>query len=96
MLAAEADALEMPAYQASAAEVGLDAVDVRRRAGPEAKLHFILRPAHPDLAGGTETVEAARRLKAVNPAGIAFYNYGHVRLAGLAHAKAAIEVLAAP
>jgi hypothetical protein len=29
-------------------------------------------------------------------AGIAFYNYGHIRLASLAHVKAALEALATP
>jgi hypothetical protein len=95
LLAERADALEILAYQPSAAEVGLDAFDSRRRAGDDATLHFILRPAFPDLANGAETVEAARRLKAVGLAGIAFYNYGHFRLAGLEHAKAAIEALEA-
>ena len=57
MLAAAADALEIPAYQASAGEVYLDAWDVRRRAGDDAALNFILRPSHPDLANGAETVQ---------------------------------------
>jgi hypothetical protein len=96
MLAARADALEIPAYQASAEEVAIDAWDVRRRAGDDATLHFILRPAHPDLANGAETVQAALRLKEVGLDGIAFYNYGHMRLAGLRHAKAAIGALTTP
>jgi hypothetical protein len=93
MLAAAADALEIPAYQASAEEVWLDAWDVRRRAGDDAALNFILRPSHPDLANGAETVAAARRLQEVGMAGIAFYNYGHIRLASLAHIKAALDAL---
>jgi hypothetical protein len=52
-----------------------------------------LRPGHPDLANGAETVAAARRLKEIGLAGLAFYNYGHLRLAGLEHARAALEVL---
>jgi hypothetical protein len=93
ILAAAADALEIPAYHASAEEVYVDAWDVRRRTGDDAALNFILRPSHPDLANGARTVEAALRLQQVGMAGIAFYNYGHVRLASLAHVKAALAAL---
>jgi hypothetical protein len=93
-LAGVADALEMPAYQPSAAEAHLNAWHARRQAGPDAPLNFILRPAHPDLADGAETAAAALRLKEVGMAGIAFYNYGHLRLKSLdriAEALAAID-----
>jgi hypothetical protein len=93
MLAGVADALEVPAYQPSAEEAFLDAWHIRARAGEAAPLHVILRPSFPDLAGGAETAAAARRLKQVGLAGLAFYNYGHIRLAGLAHIKAALAVL---
>lgn len=93
LLARAADALEVPAYHASAAEVGLDAWDVRRRAGDDAKLHFILRPSFPDLANGAETVAAVRALQPIGPAGLAFYNYGHLRLASLEHVKAALATM---
>ena len=69
---------------------------MRRRAGEDAALRFILRPGHPDLANGAETAGAARRLQQVGMAGIAFYNYGHFRLTSLAHVKAALEALATP
>jgi hypothetical protein len=93
LLAKVADALEVPAYQPSAEEAFLDAWHVRARAGDEAPLHFILRPSFPDLAAGAETAAAARRLKEVGLAGLAFYNYGHIRLASLAHIKEALAVL---
>jgi hypothetical protein len=93
MLAGVADALEVPAYQASAEEAFLDAWHVRARAGDDAALHFILRPSFPDLARGAETAAAARRLKEVGLAGLAFYNYGHIRLASLAHIQKALAVL---
>jgi hypothetical protein len=93
MLADAADALEIPAYQASAEEAFVDAWHVRTRAGDDAPLHFILRPSFPDLAAGRETAAAARRLKQVGLAGIAFYNYGHIRLASLAHIQEALAVL---
>jgi len=93
MLAGAADALEVPLYQPSAAEAWLSAWDVRRRAGDAAALNFILRPGFPDLANGAETVAAVRRLQALHPAGIAFYNYGHLRLASLEHIAAALALL---
>jgi hypothetical protein len=93
LLATAADALEIPAYQASAEEVYVDAWDIRRRAGDDAALNFILRPGHPDLADGAETTAAALRLRTIGMAGIAFYNYGHLRLAGLRHVKAALAAL---
>jgi len=93
MLARAADALEIPAYHPSAAEVGLDAWDVRRRAGDDAKLHFILRPSFPDLGNGAETAAAVRALQPIGPAGLAFYNYGHIRLKSLEHVKAALAGL---
>ena len=83
-------------YKPSAAEAFLDAWHVRARAGDAAALHFILRPSFPDLAAGAETVAAARRLKEVGPAGLAFYNYGHIRLASLAHIRGALAVLDEP
>jgi hypothetical protein len=93
LLAAAADALEVPAYQPSAEEAFLSAWHVRTRAGEAATLNFILRPSFPDLANGAETVAAALRLKEVGMAGIAFYNYGHLRLASLERIKAALAAL---
>jgi hypothetical protein len=94
LLANAADVLEVPAYQPSAEEVFLSAWHVRERAGPDATLHFILRPSFPDLANGAETVAAALRLKEVGMAGLAFYNYGHLRLTSLERIKAALAALA--
>ena len=62
------------------------------RAGPDAKLNFILRPTYPDLADGAETVAAAKALKQAGAAGIAFYNYGHMALASLDHVREALKV----
>ena len=83
LLAKVAHAIEMPAYQPSAAAAHLNAWHTRRQAGADATLNFILRPAFPDLANGAETAAAARLLKDVGMAGIAFYNYGHLRLKSL-------------
>lgn len=93
LLAGAADALEVPAYQPSAEEVFLSAWHVRERAGKDATLNFILRPSFPDLGNGAETVAAALRLKEVGMAGLAFYNYGHLRLASLERMKAALAAL---
>ena len=93
LLAGVADALEVPAYQASAEEAFLCAWHVRERAGEDATLNFILRPSFPDLANGAETVAAALRLKEVGMAGLAFYNYGHLRLTSLERIKAALAAL---
>jgi hypothetical protein len=93
LLAGVADALEVPLYQPSAEEAYLSAWDTRRRAGGEADLHFILRPSFPDLANGADTAAAVRRLRPLRPAGIAFYNYGHLRLTSLDHVGAALAGL---
>jgi hypothetical protein len=91
LLAAAADGIDVCFYEPSAAAVRDDLFDVRQRIGPNARLSAILRPTHPDLAGGTETVAAARALKAGGVEGLAFYNYGHWRLAALDHVKAAFS-----
>jgi hypothetical protein len=93
MLARAADALEIPADQASAADVYLDAWDVRRRAGDDATLHFMLRPSHPDRADGADPVEAARMLEQIGMAGIAFYEYGQIRPASFGQIKAVLAAL---
>jgi hypothetical protein len=91
-LAEVADVLEIPAYEPSAEAVAVDAGDVRRRAGADAKLNFILRPTYPDLADGAETVAAAKLFKDAGAAGIAFYNYGHMALGALDHVREALKV----
>jgi hypothetical protein len=94
LLAEAADAIELPAYQPSAEDAFADAWRVRGQIG-DAPLHVILRPGFPDLGGGAETVAAARRLKTLGLAGLAFYNYGHLRLTSLDHIRAALEELGA-
>jgi hypothetical protein len=93
MLARAADALEIPADQTSAAEMRVDARDVRRRAGDDAALRFILRPSDHDRADGAALVEAALALKQIGLAGIAFYDDGQIRPVSLAHIKAALAAL---
>jgi hypothetical protein len=93
MLAAAADALEIPADQAGAAEVYVDAWDVRRRAGDDAALRFIFGLGQPDRADGAEMIEAALRLKQIGMSGIAFYDYGSIRPASLGSVKAVLSAL---
>jgi hypothetical protein len=93
MLARAADALEIPADQASVADLYVDTRDVRRRAGDDAALRFMLRPSHPDRADGVDPVEAALALKQIGMAGIAFYDYGEIRPASLGQVKAVLAAL---
>jgi hypothetical protein len=93
VLARAADALEIPADQAGAVDPYVDAWDVRRRAGDDAALHFMLRPSHPDLADGADPVEAVLELKQIGMAGIAFYDCGQIRPASLRQMKAVLTAL---
>ncbi|MBW2472061.1 MAG: hypothetical protein JRE18_08290, partial [Deltaproteobacteria bacterium] len=92
MLGAVADHLDVCFYEPSAAAVAADLFDVTQRLGGTAKLGAILRPTHPDLAGGGETAVAATTLKRAGLQGLSFYNYGHWRLGALDHVKAAFAV----
>ncbi len=96
LLGEAADRVEICFYEPSAAAIAADLFDVRQRLGDAARLNAILRPTHPDLAGGTETVAAARLLKAAGAEGLAFYNYGHWRLTALDHVRAAFAAWSAP
>jgi hypothetical protein len=90
LLAGAADRIEVCAYEPSAAEVAADIADARERAGPRARLNAILRPHHPDLAGGAEAAAAARALRAAGCEGVAFYNYGHWRPGALDRVREAL------
>ena len=59
LLAGSSDALEIWPTRPALRRCGW-MWDVRRRVGDDARLHFILRPGFPDLAGGGETTPAAR------------------------------------
>jgi hypothetical protein len=93
MLARAADALEIPADPASPKELYGDAWDVRRRAGDDAALRFILSPSDHDRADGAAIVEAARTLKQIGMAGIAFYDGGSISTASLRRIKAVLAAL---
>ena len=93
MLAAAADALEFPVYGANAEEAYLEAQDVRRRAGDAAVLRCILRPPLRDDGDGTAIRDTVLELKRIGLAGIAIYDYHHIRRAGLSPVKAALDAL---
>jgi hypothetical protein len=82
-LANTAGIIEACFYEPSAERVRADAWDVQRRLRGAGKLRGILRPAHPDLKSRGEVVAAVEGLKAAGITDIAFYNYGHLRPAGL-------------
>ena len=66
---------------------------MRRRAGDDTALRFVLRPGHPDSRNGTETREIVLELKRIGIAGLAFYDYDRLRRAGLVPVKAAFDAL---
>ena len=82
------EVLEIPAYQPTAEAVDADLADVRRRVGPEARLHAILRPDVPDLRTAAQVAAAATAARAHDAAGLAFYNYGHIRRPALTRVRA--------
>ena len=90
MLAVAADALELPADQARAADLYVEACDVRRRAGDDAALRFIFTLDHVDRAG---ILEAALRLQQIGISGIAFHDYRRLRHGGLDAVRAVLAAL---
>lgn len=90
-LARACDVLEIPAYNATVKEVDADLADVRRRVGPDARLHAILRPDTPDLRTEGAVRGAALAARAHGAAGLAYYNYGHLRKPALQRAKSGFE-----
>ncbi|NJO32092.1 MAG: hypothetical protein HC869_02135, partial [Rhodospirillales bacterium] len=58
------DRIEMCGYEPTVAMLEADLFQLRRLTGPEARLNAILRPSHPDLAGGAAVGEAVQALRA--------------------------------
>ncbi len=88
LLSRAVDRLDVCFYEASAAAVRDDLFDVRRRIGAGAPLGAVLRPTHPDLACGSETVAAVSALLDGKVESLAFYAYGHWRLTALEQVRA--------
>src|SRR5690606_10753656 len=82
LLARAAAAVEIPAWQVSTEEMYLDARDVRRRAGEEAALRFILRPPAAPLADEEGAAEVVGALGEIGMGGLAFYDYARMRRSG--------------
>jgi len=76
-LAGVCDGIEICAYEPNAHAVALDLADVTRRLG-EAPRAAVIRPGHPDLAGGEQAAAAAAILRDGGVRDLAFYNYGHL------------------
>ena len=87
------DGIDACAYQQGPEEIFQDAWDVRSRVGDEASLNFVLRPAPPDLSGRLQLLEAVQKLQSLNPAGIAFYNYGFLPEQNLGWVGEAFQLL---
>jgi hypothetical protein len=68
-----------------------DAAEVRRAAGPDACIGYILRPTHPNLRTAVDVRNAVTQLEALGATGLSFYNYGHLRLGSLDWIAAALN-----
>ncbi len=90
-LSAQADRLEIPAYQTGVKAITADVAEVRAKVGDEASLGFILRPTYPNLEGAAEVTGAVQALRRAGASSIAFYNYGHMRLQSLDWIRAALS-----
>lgn len=82
-LAEAAGCIEACFYEPGAARVKADLFDIKRRLGGAGKLRGILRPAFPDLASKGEFLAAVAALREGGVEELAFYNWGHLRLANL-------------
>ncbi|MEA2780068.1 MAG: hypothetical protein QOK29_1612 [Rhodospirillaceae bacterium] len=78
-LAETAGVIEACFYEPTAERVRADLFDLNRRLRGKGALRGILRPAFPDLQSKASLVAAAEALREGEVAGIAFYNYGHLR-----------------
>lgn len=83
--------LEVPAYQVGMPAIIADAAEVRRAAGPDACIGYILRPTHPNLRTAVDVRNAVTQLEALGATGLSFYNYGHLRLGSLDWIAAALN-----
>ena len=66
-----------------AAHVAPSADADTRGCGAEGELRGIVRPAWPDLGNKADLMAAASALAAGGVAGLAFYNWGHLRKANV-------------
>jgi hypothetical protein len=83
-LAQTAGIVEASFYEPTAERVRADVFDTQRRLRGAGALRGILRPGFPDLQSRGEFMSAATALRDAGVAGIAFYNYGHLRRGNIA------------
>lgn len=94
-LAALADAcgiIEACFYEPSAARVKADLFDIKRRLKGKGQLRGIARPAWPDFTNKPEFLAAIQALSEGGVAGLAFYNWGHLRQANVAWIAEAMRI----
>jgi hypothetical protein len=91
-LADAAGIVEACFYEPTAERVRADVYDTRRRLNGAGTLRGILRPGFPDFESRTELVAAAQALREAGVSGIAFYNYGLLRLSNLSWIADALAV----
>jgi hypothetical protein len=78
-LAEAAGIIEACFYEPSPARIRADLFDIKRRLRGKGELRGIVRPAWPDLGNKPDLLAAASALGAGGVAGLAFYNWGHLR-----------------
>ena len=82
-LANAAGIIEACFYEPSPARIRADLFDIKRRLRGKGELRGIVRPAWPDLGNKADLMAAASALAAGGVAGLAFYNWGHLRKANV-------------
>jgi hypothetical protein len=82
-LANAAGIIEACFYEPSPARIRADLFDIKRRLRGKGELRGIVRPAWPDLNNKADLLAAVSALGAGDVAGLAFYNWGHLRMANV-------------
>ena len=90
-LARAADAVQILGYRVDPSDVHADTWWARRQIGERARLHVVLRPSHPDCPDEGNLSQKVGAVLEGGANGIAFYNYGHIRLGHLAWVRRALE-----
>jgi hypothetical protein len=93
-LADAAGLVEACLYEPTVDRVREDLRETRERVHGSA-LRAVLRPSFPDLQSRSDVVDAARACRDAGLAGIAFYNYGHLRRSNLAWIADAVSAFGA-
>jgi hypothetical protein len=92
-LAEAAGIVEACFYEPGADRIRADLFDVKRRLDGRGRLRGILRPAHPDLVRRSEFLAAVQALADNGVNEVAFYNWGHLRIANIAWIGDAMRLL---